>query len=292
VADPLNLIFRPVRPADKPRVLDFTAHTWGDEEEGDYIKDVFDDWLADARGQFVAVELDGRAVAIGRLTDLGAGELWLEGLRVDPAYRKQGIGEALHNYCVDRAQRTGGVLRYATGQDNVVSQMLGARTGFEHVSTCRWHTADASTEFAPPDRLNDADRPTLLAWLDSPHMRSARGLYQVLWKWGTLSEARLAAHIEAGQTFGLRGETGLGAWSICSTYEGWDTVQMNHLDGIDQQSMIDMARAMRRHAADAGKTKIEMMALDPSPLIDTLREAGYRCDDFRMWILELRLDKS
>jgi len=292
VTGSLNLIFRPVRAEDKPRVLEFTAHTWG-EDDGDYIKEVFDDWLADPKGQFVAVEIDAQPVAIAKLTDMGDGELWLEGLRVDPAQRKQGIGQALHAYNIDLARRYGGrVLRYATGQDNTVSQTLGTRTGFQHVGNYRWHVAEASLEFAPPERLAPNDLPALRGWLASPLMRSARGLYPRLWKWGTLTESRLTAHLDAGQVFGLRSESGVRAWVIAETIEAWDEAQVHHLDGSDLASMVELARSMRRLAADAGRAKIEMAALDPSPIIEALREAGYRSEDFRMWILELRMQNE
>ena len=289
-----DLIFRPVRAEDKPRVLEFTAHTWG-EEEGDYIQYVFDDWLADATGRFVAAELEEQPVAIAKLTDLGDGELWLEGLRVDPAQRKQGIGQALHAHIIDLAhQYAGRVLRYATGQDNPVSQTLGERTGFQHVSSYRWHVAEASLEFAPPERLAPGDLPALRVWLDSPLMRSAHGLYPYFWKWSTLSESRLHRLLDEGRVFGLRGERGSSfrAWAIGGVHDEWDEAQLYYLDGSDPAALVEQARSMRRLAADAGRAKIEMPALDPSPIIEALREAGYRSEDFCMWILELRMQNE
>jgi len=283
----LPLVFRPVRLDDKPRVLEFTARTWDD---GDYITDVFDEWLADPTGRFTAIELDGQVVAIGKLTDLGEGELWLEGLRVDPAHRRKGIGEALHNYHVDLAKRLGGdVLRYATGEDNVVSKLFGERTGFRHMSDYRWNVADASIDFRQPEKLMPDDWLALRPWLDSSLMRSAHGLYQDAWKWSALSEARLKAHLETGHVFGLRGESGLRAWSICALEEGWDALPLHHLDGIDRPAVVEMAQAMRRTAADAGRQTVETFALEPSPLIDALGEAGYRVEDITMIIFELRL---
>jgi len=287
-----NLVFRPLRADDKPRILELTAHTWDD---GDYIHEVFDDWLADPKGQFVAAVLDGQVTAIGKLTDLGDGELWLEGLRVDPAHRGKGIGDALHHHQLEAAHRIGGrVLRYATGQDNRASQRLGERTAFHYAASYRWLTAGASPDFAPPEALAVSDWPALHAWLDSPLLQQAHRLYARMWKWSELSEARLRAHLEAGQVFGLRTPGGLGlrAWSICSLIEGWDAAQLHHLDGIDSASIIEMAQAMRRHAADNGFRTVEAFALAPSPLIDAFHEAGYRGEDFAMNVLELRLTSA
>ena len=126
----LPLVFRPVRLDDKPRVLEFTVRTWDD---GDYITDVFDEWLADPTGRFTAIELDGQVVAIGKLTDLGEGELWLEGLRVDPAHRRKGIGEALHAFNLRWGRRvlSGGavVLLISDGWDRGDPALLGEEMG-------------------------------------------------------------------------------------------------------------------------------------------------------------------
>ncbi len=290
----LQLIFRAVRADDKPRVLEFTANTWA---EGDYIKEVFDEWLADRTGRFTALELDtrdaalrGQPVAIGKLTDMGEGELWIEGLRVDPAHRRKGIGEALHNYHVDLAKQVGGrVLRYATNFDNVVSRLFAERTGFQHVSSYRMHVAEASIDFSPPEQLTSDDGLALRAWLDSPLMRSARRLYPRAWRWSSLSVARLQAHLEAGEVFGLRSESGLRAWAICELREGWDAAVLHHLDGSDPASLVAMVQAMRRRTAEAGRKMVETFALEPSPPVDALHAAGYRVEDFMLIIFELQL---
>lgn len=282
----LNLVFRPVRPDDKTRVLEFTAKTWSD---GDYIAEVFDDWLADPGGQFTAVLVDEHVVAIGKLTDLGDGELWLEGLRVDPEHRKKGIGEALHNYNVDLARKMKGrVLRYATGDENVVSKLFAARTGFIHVGNYWWHEADAIPEFDPPAVLTPDDWPALKTRLHSPLIRSKSNLYAHHWRWRTLSEERLQAHLSAGEVVGLRRRAGLRAWSICAWREVAE-LSVQHLDAIDAASLADMARSLRRMAADAGRSKVTLFALEPSALIGALREAGYSSDEFSMVIFELPL---
>ena len=100
------LPFAPFYPEDKDRIIAFTFNTWGDNED-DYIKDVFDDWLADPRGEFTAAVIDDRVVGIAKLTDMGDDEWWFEGLRIDPAYRRQGIAAELNRYHVASGQAVG-----------------------------------------------------------------------------------------------------------------------------------------------------------------------------------------
>ncbi|HET7091022.1 MAG TPA: hypothetical protein VFL17_20510, partial [Anaerolineae bacterium] len=116
--------------------------------------------------------------------------------------------------------------------------------------------------------------------------------YPQLWKWSRLSEERLARHLWAGEVFGLPGASGLRAWSICSLFEGWDEAQMHHLDGADPASIVELAQSMRGYAAGGGREKIECFALDPSPLIDLLRDAGYAGEDFAVTVLELELERA
>lgn len=288
--DGSNFELRRVRSEDKLRVIEFTRHTWGEDHE-DYIQETFDKWLHDPRGQFTAVEIDGQPVAIGRLVRIHENEYWLEGLRVDVAYRRQGIGEVMHKYHVDLARRKGAeVLRYATGADNVVSQKFGERTGFEHISDYHRCSVERSSAFERPNLLTSDDLSTLLPWLDSRLMRDTRGLYAANWKWMSLSPSRLQMHLQTDAVYGLRDAAGLRAWAIAPSKEH-DNVLLQHLDGRDRQSTLDMAQALRRIAADVGKN-VDGMVLTPSHVLDALAEAGYSIDDFTYWILELRMSSS
>lgn len=124
----MNLVFRPARAEDKSRVLEITAHTW---DNGDYIPEVWDNWLADPYGEITVAVDDGTVVALSKLTQVVGDQWWIEGLRVDPERRLRGIGQAMVAYQVARAKRFGGrVLRYATGIRNEGSHRIAERTGF------------------------------------------------------------------------------------------------------------------------------------------------------------------
>lgn len=129
----MSLTVRPARPEDRDAVAAISAQIWEGE---DYIPEVFDDWVADPRGEFSLVFDGEQLVAFGKLTELREGEWWLEGLRVDPAHQGRGIARHAHDYAVALADRVGnGVLRFATGNYNVAVHRLAEHTGFEHVAT-------------------------------------------------------------------------------------------------------------------------------------------------------------
>src|SRR3989442_2205048 len=95
---------RPARPEDREAVLAFCAHTW---EWGDYIEYVWDEWLHDPQGQMFVATVDGQPVGVAHFRMLSATEAWLEGMRIDPAYRQQGLATAINNAMLAEAMKRG-----------------------------------------------------------------------------------------------------------------------------------------------------------------------------------------
>jgi GNAT superfamily N-acetyltransferase len=85
----MDLLIRPAQPEDREAALAFTAHTWG--EHGDYIHMVWEDWLHSDRGPLLVGVLDGEPVSLVKVTWNSPGEAWMEGMRVHPDRRGQGI---------------------------------------------------------------------------------------------------------------------------------------------------------------------------------------------------------
>ncbi|MBI5564802.1 MAG: GNAT family N-acetyltransferase [Chloroflexi bacterium] len=287
---------------DKDRILAFTAHTWGVDED-DYIRDVFDDWLADQTGEFTAALIDDQVVAIAKLTDLGNGEWWFEGLRVDPDFRRRGIASALNRYHVDLARQLGGkVIRYMTAYDNVGSQTIGAQSGFQHTVTFAARLAAASDEFDAPTKLTQADVLATLTWLDSPLVRYQYNAFRDAWSVQTMSEAAITRAIAEGRAFGLKTADGraerVAAWAVVRSAEYDDDsednrshrLRVDHLDG-EPGAVIELARQLRGLAARLHRSEVSAGVSDYAPLIDALTQAGYQInpEHFGLWIMELAL---
>jgi RimJ/RimL family protein N-acetyltransferase len=295
------LSFRPVRPEDKARIIAFTFNTWGDNED-DYIKDVFDAWVADPRGEFTAAVIDDRVVGIAKLTDMGDDEWWFEGLRIDPAYRRQGIASEFNRYHVALAQRLGGkVIRYMTGGGNVGSQAIGARAGFAHILTYTAHLAEASSDFSLPTLLILDDVPALMRWIDSPLMRYLHGVYRNAWVAKTLTETELRRAVEAKLVYGLKDNRGnILAWALLREEDEEDTedgdrkrLRVDHFDG-ELRAVTNLARRIRALAASRHRSEISAGICDYPPLVQAVVEAGYSVnpDKFSLWVLELQLTSS
>jgi RimJ/RimL family protein N-acetyltransferase len=281
-----DLHFRRVTEADRSRILDFTSHTW---EDGDYIAKVFDPWLEDSEGRFITAVQEGNPVAIAKLSDLGEGELWLEGLRVDPAHRGQGIGKAMHQYMLALCGQAGGqVVRFSTGKDNPISQKLAEQTGFLEVGGYRRYQAQAAVQHELPYRLTQQDLSSAARWLTSPYSQASQGLYQKRMRWCKLSTKRLDAHLAAGEVYGWPNSASLRAWSICAP--GYDNLSHAfHFDGKNLAEIQAMAQSLVSLAAKEGLGGVKIRPLDSSILAQALQSVGFQASSFVLLVYERQI---
>jgi GNAT superfamily N-acetyltransferase len=129
-----RLTIRPVRPADRERVVELTRDIW---DGHDYVPRVFDDWVSDAGAAFQAIELDGVVVGLQRLRPYASGLIWYEGLRVASTHRRQGLARAMLDSAIAEARdQDFREMRLATG--NPAAVPLFEHVGFERLQDDRW----------------------------------------------------------------------------------------------------------------------------------------------------------
>ena len=272
-----DFTFRPLRPEDKPRVLEITAHTWGD---GDYIPQVWERWLADPKGEFTAAVQDGIVVAIAKLTWQGEGQWWMEGLRVDPERRLKGIGQAMCAYQVALAKKLGGrMARYMTGIRNDGSHRIAERAGFHVLARFVERVADKMDGPVEAVTLASADLDSVWNMMrESDLVAETKGIYVCDWKACEITRERVAEHQGKGELMGVRDEMGrVRAWCLVHIEPDWDRLGMSCLDG-KTNGIAALARAMRAHAGVVGKVMVEAMAPPHPRVMEALEAAGYHVE--------------
>jgi GNAT superfamily N-acetyltransferase len=129
-----DLNIRPVRPADRERVMELTRDVW---DGHDYMPRVFDDWVSDAGAAFQAAEVDGVVVGLQRLRPYAPGLVWYEGLRVASTHRRRGLARAMLASAIAEAREQGfRQMRLATGNDGAAGLFESA--GFIRLVDVRW----------------------------------------------------------------------------------------------------------------------------------------------------------
>jgi hypothetical protein len=171
---PWPLVVRRARADDREAILSFATRTWDD---WDYIPHAFPVWLEATDGAFLVgtvgepatggeagelVDVEGKPLSVGdvvaitRVAMVSPTEAWLEGIRVDPRVRGQGVATDLQVAELHWVQaQNAEMLRYATGSNNEGSHRLGARDGI--VVTARFRAWWWSATGDPED---DKDEPS------------------------------------------------------------------------------------------------------------------------------------
>jgi len=282
-----ELTIRRARPDDRADMERICAHTW---DEGDYIPEVWDEWLADERGPLIVGEVGGQVVALSKITWQTADQVWLEGMRVDPDYRRRGAAGRFLDYSLTYAQEQGArVVRLSTGSNNAPVHILMDRIGMERI--CGWvlWSAEPLPGGPQPAFLTPADGVHLQAFLaDSPALAHTHGLYCTNWAWQELSAARMRQFLEEGQVVGQFAADGrLAALAVIHLDAEDNELWVNFVDGTPV-AIGDLAAAIRAHAARLRAAKVYVGLVDLAWLRDAFRSAGYGFDDWEgeLWTFE------
>ncbi|MGA9532188.1 MAG: GNAT family N-acetyltransferase [Anaerolineales bacterium] len=188
------VLCRPARPADRAAVMAITADIWDGE---DYVPHVWDHWFWQDIGLLAVAERDGQVVGQGHMLDMGLGEWWLRGLRVDPRLQGNGIGAHLHHYFVDQwLRRDGDVVRLATHAHQTAVHRMCDQTGFSRVATFVLAAADPEDSGDPsllePVESMSADEISERLNV-SPLTKSFAGLMDLGWRFALVRPERLRA---------------------------------------------------------------------------------------------------
>jgi GNAT superfamily N-acetyltransferase len=124
---------RPITPADIPAVKELAKHIW---DGHDYLQNVAAKWIKD--GWFFGFFDMGKLAACVKISYLPGDVLWLEGLRVHPDYRGQGIAKLMNEAAMHVARtalESGKVkgIEFATYYKNEESIHIASLTGFKPV---------------------------------------------------------------------------------------------------------------------------------------------------------------
>lgn len=169
-----NIEYRPATHDDYEAVVEFTDETWADlaVEVSDYLPDVYHDWIDGDNRQTIVADAGDDIAGIAQVVALSSWEGWAQGMRVNPAFRGEGIGRAINDH----------LFRWAREQELTVVRNMVFSWNQAGLGQSRALGYEPTTEFRWLHRDPDADA---VADLDS-----YRGEADAAWAYWTTSDAR------------------------------------------------------------------------------------------------------
>jgi GNAT superfamily N-acetyltransferase len=274
---------REARPEDREAVLAFCARTW---EWGDYIEFVWDEWLHDPGGVLFVATVDGQPVGIDHLRMLNATDAWLEGMRVDPAFRRHGLATALHNAMLIEAMKRGATTaRLIVQSTNTASISLVERGFFRRVGAYALFRAMPAT--MPPKHglersqvATKADLDDIINYLNASNIfPTAGGLYYYAFTAYVISSDLLEEKVSAGQVYILRRWDRLDGLALVepgADHRG-SLLSIGYIDGTTESISL-LAYDLRRRAADMGLENVTAYVPDLMMVRDAFVGAEYEWD--------------
>jgi len=249
-----GILVRPALPSDREEIVAFTRDTF---EWGDYIADVFDEWMARADTQVMVAVDDGRPVATGTARMLSPTEAWFHGARVHPDYRGRAIAADLSTALRAWAREQGAAVgRLLIEEGNTSSIRHVEKTGRRRVASMVRATKAIGDASPSPDGNGGRRVPSKLrarpagsadaqaafaSWSVGPLGRASRGLFGVGWSFRRLTIADLEAAARGGAFW----EIGAG-WALASASSdahfdvGWIETREEDVDDLIR-SLVDLA---------------------------------------------------
>lgn len=269
-----ELTVRPATPADRGPVLAFCVDTFS---WGDYIGEVWDDWLADPQGRLMVAELGGVAVGLQHVSFPAPGEVYLQGMRVDPAVRRRGVATALYEAGMALARERGArVVRLLTRVDNDIVQGMMVKHGFRRLLTFTDLRAPADLSAGPsPERAVTAELGDLWRLVEaSEAYRLGEASY--LWEWQAvgLTRERLQSHLERGEVFVAREQGRPAAAGLAASDPADPSVWLGPLHGRPE-AMRKLALSLRVYATRVSASEVMAYVPRADGVVEALREAGY-----------------
>ena len=255
---------RQARPEDREAVLAFCSHTWAD---GDYIEYVWEKWLLDPTGTILVALSEDQPVGMIHMQMLNATESWQEGIRVDPAYRRQGIAQRLTLEASAEAMRRGATTaRLVTEPTNEAMLHIIERMHYQRAGAFALHTAmpvtsipksNASLEaltLATPEDLDE-----IINYLDLSNIFPAvGGLYYVSFIGDRISDSLLLTKLQKGEIYLLRRWGRLDGRAIAeSRLSRWGKhLFIGYIDGTTEAISL-IAYMLRHRLSELGLEKVQ-----------------------------------
>ncbi|MDL5362696.1 GNAT family N-acetyltransferase [Halalkalicoccus sp. NIPERK01] len=214
---------REARQEDHEAVATFTRETWPDRESGDYIPEVYPEWIEGEDRHTLVVDAGDDIAGIVQCVLLSADEAWCQGMRVNPEFRGADVSKRLSYGAFDWARERGAlVARNMVFSWNAVGLGQSRSVGFDPVTEFRWAHPEPNPDAEPVLETVADPAAAWRAWAEGDAREHLRGLAldaDESWAVRELTRADLERAAEESSVLAVRDDGLRGMAYRSRTYE-------------------------------------------------------------------------
>lgn len=241
--------FRFAKKSDKEDILKFCVNTF---DWGDYIDQVWDLWFSESNGALIVAENEirhtkGSVIAVSHVSLCpNRKNIWLEGIRVNPDYRRRSIATELLSKMLSYGKLQGAKEASAiVGINNLPSQLMMENNGFNVISKWNYYSTDKAQEFEKDNVRTAAFSDIKKVWdylKQSQIYKSSGKRYVNSWRWYSFDSETLSSIIKDGKLL-ISGNDVIEGIAIINKDGYWnknDVFQIVYLDAASVSSLYDL----------------------------------------------------
>ena len=222
---------RLARKSDKEAVLAFCKHTWENHE--DHIHMYWDKWLTNPKSSIFVVTVNEIPVAIERVVRMSEKEAWVEGLRVDPNYRRQGLSRILESHINQYLSENNiSVCRSCIYSDNEIMKGVMSRRGHKKIDSYAFYeTKPIPMPISQLIKLTIEDLEDIWSFINKPNFSEKQpNIYpSCVFKCQKLTSEKLRECLFLGKVFGLKQNEQLLSMAIEIPLESYSEISNTEL---------------------------------------------------------------
>jgi ribosomal protein S18 acetylase RimI-like enzyme len=253
--------------------------------------------LQDSTGSLLVATVEQQPVGIVHIKMLTATDAWLQGLRVDPDFRGQGLAKMLNDAALLEAMQRGATyVRLTTDATNTRSMQLVEQSFWRRIGAFVLYSASAlpvsqrtagSEEHTQRATLDDLDE--IIEYLNSSNnFPLVGGLYYAGFTAAPISEELLRAKIAERQIYLLRRWERLDGLAIADVREesGQVRLSVGYMDGMTVESISLIAYDLRCLLNELEVDQVRIYAPDIILVRDGLSGVEYEWDGMVFYTYE------
>ena len=236
---------------DKNSVLKFCKNTFS---WGDYVDQVWDAWLSE--GNLFLLE---KEIPIGIChASYSKGQVWIEGIRIDPNFRRQKIASKLVTHAELFGKQKGILFSYMLiDTENSSSIFMADSLGYEIFQTWNFYSLDP--------KINSNFDVTFGKSLDT----KTYSHYVKSWRWLPIDDSTLSEFYQKNKiiTSNINGKNSL---AILSDSEHFDKTLIVTLFSSSNDTTLQILSFLQNYGQENNYKRIQILTREQLPVFDSL----------------------